>query len=171
MPMIQVDAAHHLHNAGAAMQIAFADPATVALDPAPIEAGWIVEGTPQARARELARSADGTAVVVAWSCTAGRFYWHYGVEEMLHIISGEAFVTDDAGVERRLGPGDMAFFPAGSRSLWHVPVAVRKLAVCRHALPKPLGFALRAWHKLMALAIGERGAMRLAPDKRSAVPT
>jgi uncharacterized protein len=123
------------------------------------------------RRRELARSADGTAVVVAWSCTAGRFYWHYGVEEMLHIISGEAFVTDDAGVERRLGPGDMAFFPAGSRSLWHVPVAVRKLAVCRHALPKPLGFALRAWHKLMALAIGERGAMRLAPDKRSAVPT
>jgi hypothetical protein len=74
-------------------------------------------------------------------------------------------------VERRLGPGDMAFFPAGSRSLWHVPVAVRKLAVCRHALPKPLGFALRAWHKLIALAIGERGAMRLAPDKGSAVPT
>jgi uncharacterized protein len=162
---------HHLHNAGAAMQITFADPATVALDPAPIETGWIVEGTPQARARELARSADGTSVVVAWSCTAGRFNWHYHVDEMVHVISGEVFVTDEVGVERRLGPGDMAFFPAGSRSLWHVPVAVRKLAVCRHALPKPLGFALRAWRKLIALVTGEPRAMRLSLDKRSAVPT
>jgi uncharacterized cupin superfamily protein len=144
------------------MQITFADPATVALDPAPIEAGWIVEGAPQARARELARSPDGTTVVIAWSCTAGRFNWHYGVEETAHIISGEAFVTDDAGVERRLGPGDMAFFPAGSRSLWRVPCAVRKLAVCRHAMPRPLGFALRAWKKLIALTTGRGGSLQLA---------
>src|SRR3984957_13584490 len=133
------------------MQITFADPA-------PIEAAWIIEGTPQARARELVRSADGTTVVVAWSCTAGRFNWHYRVDEMVHVISGEAFVTDASGAERRLGPGNMAFFPVGSRSLWHVPVAVRKLAVCRHALPKPLGHALRAWRRLTALANGERGA-------------
>jgi uncharacterized protein len=161
---------HRLHNAGAAMQISFADPSTVGLDPAPIPPGWIVDGTPQARARELARSADGTTVIVAWSCTAGRFNWHYGVDEMVHVISGEVFVTDESGTERRLGPGDMAFFPAGSRSLWRVPVAVRKLAVCRHALPKPLGFAIRAWHKLIALATGEAGGMGLAPDKR-AIPT
>src|ERR1700754_1592266 len=88
---------NRLHNAGAAMQIIFADPSTVALDPMPIPSGWIVEGTPQARARELARSADGTAVVVAWSCTAGRFNWHYGVDEMVHVISGEVFVTDERG--------------------------------------------------------------------------
>ena len=162
---------HHLHNAGAAMQITFADPATVALDPAPIKAAWVVEGTPQARARELARSADGTSVVIAWSCTAGRFNWHYGVDEMVHVVSGEVFVTDEGGVERRLGPGDMAFFPAGSRSLWRVPVAVRKLAVCRHALPKPLGFAVRAWKKLIALATGEGGGIPLAPGKGSAVLT
>jgi uncharacterized protein len=152
------------------MQITFADPATVALDPAPIAAAWIVEGTPQASARELARSADGTSVVITWSCTAGRFYWHYGVEEMLHIISGEVFVTDESGTERRLGPGDMAFFPAGSRSLWHVPVAVRKLAVCRHALPKSLGFALRAWRRLIAIATGQ-GGNQIAPDRRRAVLT
>jgi hypothetical protein len=51
-----------------------------------------------------------------------------------------------------------------------VPVAVRKLAVCRHSLPKPLGFAIRAWHKLIALATGEEGGMTLAPDK-GVVPT
>jgi uncharacterized protein len=149
------------------MQIIFADPTTVALDPAPIAPGWIVEGTPQARARELARSADGTSVVIAWSCTAGRFNWHYGVDEMVHVISGDAFVTDENGVERRLGPGDMAFFPAGSRSLWRVRVAVRKLAVCRHALPKSLGFGVRAWKKLVALVTGQDGGMQLIPDKRA----
>jgi uncharacterized protein len=125
------------------MQIVFSDPMTVGLDPAPIEPGWIVEGTPQAHSRELARSVDGTSVVVAWACTAGRFHWHYRLDEMVHVISGEVFVTAETGLERRLGPGDMAFFPAGSHSLWRVPVAVRKLAVCRHALPKPLGTAIR----------------------------
>jgi uncharacterized protein len=120
-----------------------------------------VEGAPQAHARELARSADGTAVVVAWSCTAGRFHWHYSVDETVHVISGEVFVTNDDGVERRLGPGDMAFFPAGSRSLWRVPCAVRKLAVCRHSMPRPLGFALRAWKKLIALVTGQGGSLQL----------
>jgi hypothetical protein len=36
------------------VQIVIADPATVALDPAPIKPGWIVEGEPQVHARELA---------------------------------------------------------------------------------------------------------------------
>ncbi len=153
------------------MQIIFADPTTVALDPVPITPGWVVEGTPQARARELARSADGTSVVIAWSCTAGQFNWRYSVDETVHVISGEVFITDESGTERRLGPGDMAFFPAGSRGRWRVPVAVRKLAVCRHALPKPLGFAIRAWRKLIALATGESSGMELIPDKRSTVPT
>jgi hypothetical protein len=142
--------------------IVIADPSTVALGPAPIEPGWILEGKPQANAKELARSGDGTSVVVAWSCTAGRFHWHYSVDETVHIISGEVFVTNEDGAERRLGPGDMAFFPAGSRSTRRVPAEVRKLAVCRHALPQPLGFALRAWRKLFAIITGERGSFQLA---------
>jgi hypothetical protein len=97
----------------------------------------------------LARSADGTASVYAWSCTAGRFNWHYALDETLHIVSGEVFVTDEKGEVRRLGPGDMAFFPAGSRSIWQVTEEVRKLAVCRHTMPRPLGFASRAWNKFV----------------------
>jgi uncharacterized cupin superfamily protein len=144
------------------ISIVIADPSTVALEPAPIEPNWIVEGNPEARAKELARSDDGTSVVVAWSCTAGRFHWHYSVDETVHVISGEVFVTNDDGVERRLGPGDMAFFPAGSSSVWRVPQSVRKLAVCRHALPQPLGFALRAWRKLIAILTGQGGSLQLA---------
>jgi len=72
------------------------------------------------------------------------------------------WVTNEDEIERRLGPGDMAFFPAGSRSVWRVPAEVRKLAVCRHSLPQPIGFALRAWKKLIAVATGRGGAMQLA---------
>jgi uncharacterized protein len=133
--------------------IVFAPPAEVDLGPAPIHPGWILAGTPEARSKQLVRSSDGASSVMAWSCTAGRFNWHYTVDETVHIISGEVFVTDDNGEERRLGPGDMAFFPAGSRSTWRVPVAVRKLAVCRQAMPLPFGFALRVWNRLARILL------------------
>ena len=131
--------------------IVFAAPADVELMPAPIPPHWIVEGTPQARSKRLAMSADGTSTIMAWSCTPGRFHWHYYVDETLHVISGEVFVTDEDGKSHRLGAGDMVFFPAGSSSLWHVTQEVRKLAFCRHSIPLPVGFALRAWKKLKAI--------------------
>ena len=115
---------------------------------------WIIEGSPQARSKRLATSPDGTASVIAWACSPGRFNWHYAVDEILHIISGEVFVTDEKGESRRLGPGDVAYFPAGSSSVWHVTKEVRKLAICRHSMPRPLGFALRAWNKLGAILSG-----------------
>lgn len=81
------------------------------------------------------------------------------------MISGEVFLTTDDGGKRRLGPGDMAFFPTGSRSLWRVPRAVRKLAVCRQTLPPPPPpLALRAWIKLVARLTGVGAAPTL--DKR-----
>jgi uncharacterized protein len=134
--------------------IVFAAPADVELAPAPIPPHWIVEGAPQARSKRLAMSSDGASSIMAWSCTPGRFNWHYNVDETLHIISGEVFVTDDNGERCRLGPGDMVFFPAGSSSLWHVTQEVRKLAFCRHSIPRPLGFALRAWNKLKNILAG-----------------
>ena len=131
--------------------VVFAVPADVELHPAPIPPHWVTEGNPQARSKRLGASADGTASIMAWSCTPGRFTWRYRVDEVIHILSGEIFVTDENGQRRRLGPGDMVFFPAGSVSDWHVTEEVRKLAVCRHSMPRPLGFALRAWNKLVAM--------------------
>jgi uncharacterized cupin superfamily protein len=129
--------------------VVFAALADVELAPNPICPDWIIEGAPRASAKRLAQSTDGTASVVAWSCTAGRFNWHYGVDETVHIVSGEVFVTDHRGQVRRLGPGDVAFFPAGTRSVWHVPEQVKKLAVCRHSMPRPFGFMLRAWNSVV----------------------
>ncbi len=132
----------------------FAIPADVELELDPIRPDWVIEGTPQVRSKYLARSAYGASSVMAWSCTAGRFIWCYKVDEMLHVISGEVFVTDEEGAVRRLGPGDMAFFPAGALSVWHVPHEVRKLAMCRHKMPRAFGTLLRVWNHLIDRATG-----------------
>jgi uncharacterized protein len=134
--------------------VVFAYPADCELSPAPIAPHWIIEGQPEARMAKLAITADGTSTVMAWSCTAGRFTWNYNIDETLHVISGEAFVTDENGEVRRLGPGDMVYFPAGSRSNWYIPHEIRKIAFCRHAMPRPVGFVLRTWNKLIDLMTG-----------------
>lgn len=134
--------------------VVFAVPADTQLDPAPLPVDWIIEGAPQARAKRLATSPDGTAAIIAWSCSPGRFHWYYAVDEILHLISGEVVVTDENGECRRLGPGDMAYFPAGSRSVWHVKQEVKKLAICRQSMPRPFGVMLRAWNKFAALLSG-----------------
>jgi uncharacterized protein len=128
-----------------AKNIVTANPAEVDLDPAPFPREWIIEGTPEARAKEIARSDDRSMTVYVWSCTPGKFRWEYSVDETVQIVSGEIVVTDHNGKERRLGPGDSAFFPAGSVSVWHVVEEVRKVAVCRTTVPKVVEFGLRAW--------------------------
>jgi uncharacterized cupin superfamily protein len=138
--------------------VVFAAPADVKLDPAPIPASWIIEGNPQASSVQLAASADGASTIMAWACTAGRFKWHYTVDETIHIISGEVYVTDEKDNVRRIGRGDMAFFPAASVSTWYVPDRVRKLAVCRQSIPYLAAFTLRAFNKLIAIVgIVDRG--------------
>lgn len=124
----------------------------VALVDAPINAAWVRAGAPRARMGEIARSRDGTCAAVIWDCTAGLFDWRFGVDETVHIIEGEVIVTDMNGVSRTLRAGDVAFFPSGGVTTWRVDAYVRKLAVCRHAMPAPLGFALRAFNKLKSLA-------------------
>ncbi len=137
-----------------ASPVIFAVPTEVELAPAPIPAHWVIDGDPRAYATKLTTSADGTCGVFVWSCTPGRFRWHYVVDETLHIISGEVFVTDEKGRGRRLGPGDVAIFPAGSSSVWHVTKDIKKLAMCRHTIPRPIGFAVRAWKKIFAILGG-----------------
>jgi uncharacterized cupin superfamily protein len=133
-------------------QLVTANPATIELQPALFPQEWIIEGRPQARAREIARSQDGAMSVIAWSCSRGRFRWQYQIDEMLHILSGQVVLTDENGVERRVGPGDTVFCPAGSSFIWNVMEDVRKVAVCHVAVPKPVVFGLRAWNKISRIA-------------------
>ena len=137
--------------------IVLASAATMAdLEPAPIPPDWILSGTPEAHAKELAKSHDATSYVVVWECSAGRFMWHYFEDETVTITSGEVFIATEQGHERRLGQGDMGFFPAGSSCEWRVNDSVRKVAVLRKSLGVPVGFGVRAWYKALTIA-GLRG--------------
>jgi uncharacterized cupin superfamily protein len=123
-------------------------PRDIDLEPSPFPSEWVLEGRPEAHAKEIARSRDRTMNVVVWSCTRGRFRWQYLVDEMVHVLSGEVFIVDHTNTERRLGPGDTAFFPAGSSSVWRVTQDVRKVAVCRHEMPMLVSLALRIWKRV-----------------------
>jgi hypothetical protein len=127
-------------------RIVTANPSTIELEPSSFPREWVLEGNPQARAKEIARSDDASMRLIVWSCTEGRFRWQYSVDETVQILSGEVIVTDHDGAERRLGPGDSAFFPAGTTSVWHVTEPLRKVAVCRAQLPTVVSFGLRAWN-------------------------
>src|SRR5262245_53742160 len=93
---------------------------------------WVREGKPMARVKYLARSDDEGVTAALWDCTAGKFEWYFASDELVHILEGEVIVTTGTGAERSLKPGDVAFFPAGMKSVWTVPKYVKKMAVLRH---------------------------------------
>jgi uncharacterized protein len=129
--------------------IVMAAPASVELDPEPIPQEWILDGTPIARSKHLVRSRDWTSSVVVWDCTPGQFRWHYNQDETILVISGEAFLMLENGDERRFGPGDVGFFPAGTTCNWRVSEHIRKVAVLKESMWLPLGLCLKAWKKLL----------------------
>jgi uncharacterized cupin superfamily protein len=109
--------------------------AQVALQPCPIRAQWVLEGSPQARTHVLSRSADGTATTVIWDCSAGRFNWNYGIDETIYFIEGAVTIRERSGVVHHLTAGDTVFFPAGSSAEWTVEKYIRKVAFLRTPLP------------------------------------
>lgn len=77
---------------------------------APVAPRWVLGGEPVTRTWSVLRSHDLTSDLVVWECTAGRFECRYSVDEVVMIVGGEVFITDESGDERRLGPGDLGFF-------------------------------------------------------------
>ncbi|MGD0634333.1 MAG: cupin domain-containing protein [Beijerinckiaceae bacterium] len=122
------------------------NPADVVLKPAPIPAEWVLEGDPQTMGQEIAHTDDGSTKVYVWQTTKSRFVWHYQADEIVTVLDGEVFLTDKSKTERRLGPGDVAFFPAGTEVLWRVPDHIRKIATLKTNLPEPVGGAVRWLH-------------------------
>ena len=132
--------------------IVVATAATVELEPEPIPSDWILSGSPEARCKKLVRSRDWTSHLVVWDCTPGSFKWNYSMDETIVIISGEAFMINDRGEERRFGPGDLAFFPAGSSCSWRVTQTLRKVGILRESMWRPLGLGLKVWRKVLRTA-------------------
>ena len=135
---------------GVLRDVVMTNPASLELDhPEPIPQQWIVSGAPVARSKNLVRSRDWASSVVAWDCTAGDFHWHYSQDETVLFLAGEAFLIYENGEERRFGPGDMGFFPAGTICHWRVDDYVKKVAVLRESMWPPLGVCLKVWKKLL----------------------
>ena len=133
----------------------------VELKSAPIQADWIRSGNPTARNAELSRSRDGTACTLIWDCTPGQFEWRYNTDETIHILEGSVVLDDGVAPARRLGPGDVVFFPAGAVVHWTVETHVRKLAFFRRPMPAPVALFYR-------VAFGLRS--RLRGPARAAAP-
>ena len=111
-----------------------------------------------ARNATLARSRDTTSCTLVWDCTAGSFDWFYNVDETIYVLEGSVVLSQDRGPARRIGPGDVVFFPAGSSARWQVESYVRKLAFFRRALPKPFEKAILAARALRRLVRPSRSA-------------
>ncbi len=103
----------------------------------PIEPSWIKEGNPVARGTVLTQSEDKQVSSGLWACEPGKFEWTFGWDEFVHLLEGEVDITED-GTDNTvtLRPGDMAHFPLGMKTHWHVKEAVRKFFVIR--TPEPL---------------------------------
>ncbi len=142
---------------------------SVELTSAPIRREWVEEGNPVARNAELSRSHDGTACTLIWDCTPGRFTWHYDIDETIHVLEGSIVLDDGVAAPRRLGPGDIVFFPAGAVVRWTVETHVRKLAFFRRQLPKPIALVTRAARGAKDLLRGRKGNVGFMPAAEPAL--
>ncbi|GAB4528566.1 MAG: hypothetical protein Tsb0019_30500 [Roseibium sp.] len=121
------------------------------LEPAPIRPEWVLEGNPQARCKRLAGLSDYRGDICHWSCTAGRFRWHYGWDEGVMFLEGEVEITDRNGNTYVGKPGVSLFFPAGTVAEWHVPKYIRKIAFNHNPVPRNLHRLTRVMDKAKAL--------------------
>lgn len=95
---------------------------------APLDPDWILAGLPQTQINPLA--ARGRLSSGFWQCTEGHFNWHYQVDEMIHILEGDALIRDRATpLWCHLRAGDSVLFPKGSSAEWIVERYVRKFYV------------------------------------------
>ena len=119
------------------------------LNPEPISEQCILSGKPVARSKVVARTRDWSSSVVIWDCTAGSFRWHYGQDEVIVVVSGDMVLLLQDGTERRFSAGDYAFFPAGSVAQWRVDSYIRKIALLKEPMWRPVGFVMKVWNKIL----------------------
>lgn len=103
----------------------------------PIEPAWIEQGNPLARGAILTQAEDKKTSSGLWSCEPGKFAWTFTWDEFIYVLEGEVTISeDDADHTVTLRAGEMAHFPLGTRTHWHIIKPTRKFFVIR--TPQPL---------------------------------
>ena len=94
----------------------------------PLPPAQILDGDPAPRVHWLHRSGAGEPVHKSglWEVQPARFRWIFSGNESFHVLSGRATIVTDDGVRVEVAPGDLAFFPAGTHSIWTVAEPLRK---------------------------------------------
>ncbi len=116
--------------------------------PCPIKPDWMRSGTPVTRCNTHSSTVDGLAWTMVWDCTRSTFEWYFEFDEVVVILEGSVRVTDCRGVRHTLRAGDVGYFPYGSTWLWEVDDYVRKVAFCRHEVPRGLRLVTRIVRRL-----------------------
>jgi len=121
------------------------------MDQSSIPPQWLLSGQPETKHKLLGKTRDRLGYAMLWECGAVSYKWHYSEDEAYIVLSGEGFMTDEKGVEHRFGPGDVAFFPAGTNAVWRHPDHFRKVAVLKEPIWPSSALALKAWNKLLRM--------------------
>lgn len=95
------------------------------LDPWPLPEEQVLGGDPQASGKLIWQSDDGTLANGIWECTPGSFdYTH--ADETAWVLAGSGTITPEGGEPIEITPGDVVFFPAGTKTRWNIAETVRK---------------------------------------------
>ena len=90
------------------------------LKPMEVNPSWVKSGAPKFMVAETSNVGPVSVTTGLWSCDGpGVFEWTYGTDETIHLIEGEAEI-EYLGKTLKLGPGDTAFFRAGTKAIWTV---------------------------------------------------
>lgn len=96
----------------------FSDAPVWPTDAAPIPGA--IDGA-QAHLHTAFASRDGTLTAGTWRVELGHFFWDYGVDEWIHVVSGEAWIRDCVGKTwAKVDAGSSVFFHKGARAEWIV---------------------------------------------------
>lgn len=95
------------------------------LEPAPIPAEDVIDGSPEGSWKLLWRSEDGKLYNGIWECTPGIFTLHHPGETIC-LVAGRATLTPDGGEPFEVAAGDVAYIPEGIDCRWEIHETVRK---------------------------------------------
>jgi uncharacterized cupin superfamily protein len=105
--------------------------ATTTFETYPMPKEILVEGDPKAQVHWVHASTEGAPTYYAglWTAEPSVFDWTFELSETAHILEGHVVVTQQGGPTVELRAGDVAFFPKGTVTRWHVRERLKKVFV------------------------------------------